>query len=127
MLKRVLFVGLAVCLVIGLGCSKRVPLSPPFGELKVKDTVYIGLEDETKIEGQIGTIEEDEIQLRVFKMEKGTDPPEMDFLSLSLKKSAIQTLSVKRTQTGMTLVVIIIILVIIVVVVLVMKRKPAQA
>jgi len=124
MAKKVLFIGLVACLMVGLGCSKRVPLSSPFDELKTGDTVYIGLEDETKIEGQVGEITENEIRLRVFNMEKGTNPPEMDFLSLSLEKSVIGTLSVKRTEPVMTLVVIVIILAVIVVVVLVVKRKP---
>ena len=90
MARKVLFIALAACLLVGLGCSKE-ELSPPFDELKEGDQVRVVMTDGTKLDGKVMSVAEDQIELAVRKVvEKGTNPPELSFGPNAIQKDRIE-------------------------------------
>ena len=120
-----------VCLLIGVGCSKMVPVSQPFIEkVEEGDRIRATFGDGTILEADVGKIQGEMLTLAHWKwIKKGTHPPEPEFFSLPVKVGDIQRLEISWKDPIKTLITLIVIVVVlgVVIVVALKKVKTIQA
>ena len=125
MSARILRVSVIVCLLIGVGCSKMLPVSQPFIEkIQEGDGIRATLRDGTILEADVGKIQGEVLTLAHWKwIEEGTNPPEPEFFSLPVKVEDIQKLEISRSDPIRTLITLIAVAIVLAVVVVVVLKK----
>ncbi len=125
MSARILGVSVIVCLLIGVGCSKMVPVSQPFMEkIREGDRIRAAFGDGTILEADVGKIQGEVLTLAHWKwIEEGTNPPTPEFFSLPVRVGDIQKLEISQSDPIKTLITLIGVAIVLAVVVVVALRK----